>query len=267
MREVRTMTGRSIIEKIEEKYPVSLAEEWDNVGLLVGDPDREVNTVLVALDLTDETLELAAEAGADLIVTHHPMLFKPVSRVTALDRTGRRILALAERRISCYAAHTNFDVAGMAALNAADLGLENDAPLEVTGLDENDIPFGLGRIGDLKEAVTAGALAEKVKEICGLDAVRLYGPAERLVRRAAVCGGSGKSLIGDAIREGAEVFVTGDLDYHSAIDAVSDGLILIDAGHYGTEKGFIACMAETIREFAPDLAVIEAPVKQPYTVV
>ena len=261
------MTVKEILDLIEEIYPSSLAEEWDNVGLLVGDPAGEVTKVLVALDLTDEACDLAVSEGVQLIVTHHPLLFAPLKRVVADDRVGRRVLKLAKNGISCFAAHTNFDIAGMADLNAADLGLQDPEPLEVTGLDENGQPYGLGKAGDLKEDMTAGAFAERVKTVCGLEAVRLYGPAERTVRRAAVCGGSGRSLIKEALRSGADIYVTGDLDYHSAIDAVSDGLILIDAGHYGTEKGFIAGMAQTIRKAFVDLTVIEMPVRQPYAVV
>ena len=258
------MTAKTLIAFLEEHYPPAVAEEWDNVGLLVGDAGREISRVLVALDLTDETVDEAVRAGADFIVTHHPLIFKPVRSVTTGDRIGRRILKLAEERIGYYAMHTNFDIAGMAALNAADLGLTDDEPLEVTGLDENGNPYGLGRVGELPSEMTAGDFAQIVKAACGLDSVRLYGDAGRTVKRAAVCGGSGRSLIGDALKAEADVFVTGDLDYHSAIDAVSDGLILIDAGHYGTESGFIACVSALLRDAFPELAVAEAPVRQPY---
>ena len=261
------MTRQTLINFLEELYPPAIAEEWDNVGLLVGDPEREVKRVFVALDLTDENLDLAIKEGADFIVTHHPLIFKAVSRVTTGDRVGRRILKLAEERIGYYAMHTNFDIAGMAALNASDLGLIGSEPLEVTGVDENGEPYGLGRVGELPQAVTASAFAETVKHICGLERVRLYGEASRIVKRAAVCGGSGRSLIGDALRAGADIYVTGDLDYHSAIDAVADGLTLIDAGHYGTESGFIACVGARLEERFADLEIIRAPISQPYTLM
>ena len=261
------MTGRDVTAAIEREYPPCLAEEWDNSGLLVGDPDREVRTIAVCLDLTDETLMMALEGGAEMVVTHQPLIFKPVSRVVAGDRVGRRILKLAANQMICYAAHTNFDVAGMAAVNAASLGLIETEPLEVTGMDEEGVPYGLGRVGVLPEAAAAGAFARTVRSVCGLDAVRLYGNEDRPVKRVAVCGGSGRSLIGAAIRSGADVFVTGDLDYHSAIDAAADDLMLIDAGHFGTEREFIRCMAETIRRAAPALSVLELPQAAPYTVI
>src|SRR5699024_9127063 len=117
------MKCRDIISKIEEKYPVSFAESWDNTGLLVGDQEREVRKVFLALDVTDETLEAAVRAGADMMITHHPMIFSGMKRVTADDFIGRRVIRLIENHMCAYAMHTNFDVLGMAELSADYLGL------------------------------------------------------------------------------------------------------------------------------------------------
>ena len=258
------MTVSDIIRKTEELYPPHLAEEWDNVGLLVGDRDKEVRKVLIALDASDQAVERAVSEKADLILTHHPLIFKPLKRVTADDRIGRRILKMAAAGISYYAMHTNFDIAGMAALNEGELGLIGTAPLAVTGRTEEE-DYGFGRIGHLKEAVTVRQYASYVKEVYDLPDVRIYGDPEKKISRVAVCSGSGRSFVGEALRNGAEVYVTGDIDYHTAIDAVSDGLILLDAGHYGTEFGYIAHMAGKIAEWFPEIEVICEPIAQPYT--
>lgn len=261
------MLLREIMSTLERVYPTTLAEAWDNVGLLVGDADREVSHVLTALDLSDEAVDKAIAIGADLIVTHHPLIFKPVARITKQDMIGRRILRLAENGISYYAMHTNFDIAGMADLNAAQLGLENTAVLQVTACDEAGKEVGLGRIGELPRKISVVELAEIVKAMMNLPSVRVYGDAHREVSRVAVCSGSGRSLIDDALAGDAQVYVTGDLDYHSAIDAVSRGLILIDAGHYGTENIFVPFMRQKMKNLFPQLTVEAMDDRRPYAVI
>ncbi len=258
------MKIREIIGELEAIAPLSYAMEWDSCGLLVGDEEREVGTVLVALDATDDVIGHAIDCGAGLILTHHPMIFSPVGRVVRSDRIGRRILDLAEHRIACFAMHTNFDVAKMADLNSEDFGLTDTRVLSVTTTNEQDLPEGLGRIGELPEKMTLSEFARTVRDVCRLSSVRVYGDADDTVKTVAFCSGSGKSMIGDALAMGADVFVTGDLDYHTAIDAVSDGLYLIDAGHYGTEFGFISYMQKELTKRFPDLTVIAETIQSPY---
>lgn len=257
--------AKEILEALQKRWPKEQACDWDNVGLLIGREDRPVQTVFVALDVTEETLAQAAEAGADLMVTHHPLLFSPVEKITDRDFMGRRILTLIEKQITYYAMHTNFDVTGMAKLNVQALKLEETEPLEAT--DPEDCSVGIGRVGVLEEALTLREFAEKVKEGMRLPAVRLYGDPERVIRRAAVCGGSGKSVVKAALDHGAQVLVTGDLDYHTAIDAAAQGLALIDPGHYGSEYVFISYMREELKRLFPDLDVKAAREVQPFQVV
>jgi len=257
----------TIIDKLEISYPPMYAMEWDNIGLLVGDRDAEVRTVLVALDVSDAAVEDAILGHADMIVTHHPLIFKPVSRIVRQDPVGRRILTLAENRINYYAMHTNFDVSEMADLNADELNLMNPEILEETYRDETGIREGLGRVGNLEKKMTLREFAESVKKTYQLPSVRVYGNPQGEIGRAAVCSGSGKSVIGSALRSGADVFVTGDLDYHTSIDAVAAGLSLVDAGHYGTEAGFIPYMTEALKRMFPELEVISEKIEQPYEVV
>lgn len=259
------MKCSEIIRLLEEEYPLSAAESWDNPGLLVGRADREVKRIFTALDVTEETLEQAAAAGADLMITHHPLIFSSLKQVNDQSFIGRRILSLIENQISCYAMHTNFDVRGMAVMNEQQLGLQNTEVLEVTG-EQNGVPEGIGRVGALPEELSLRELSDRVKRGMQLPSVLLYGDPDRRVRRAAVSGGSGKSMVPAAISAGAEVLVTGDIDYHTAIDAKAQGLSIIDAGHYGTEYCFIACMREKLEKLFPECTVITAKTEFPFTV-
>ena len=268
------MRCEELIKKLEEEYPLNVAEDWDNPGLLVGRRHREVSRVLVALDATEETIGQAIDSEADLIVTHHPLIFRSVSQVTDDSFIGRRILAMIEHGISCYAMHTNFDVLGMAHLNEKQLSLQDTHVLCVTR-ESDGIVEGLGRVGDLEEPMTLRQTAAFVRRSLGIDAVRCYGLEEReegdsgekQIQRIAVCGGSGKGMVQAALDEGAQVLVTGDVDYHTAIDALAQGLNIIDAGHYGTEYGFIAYMGKKMRKLFPELDVIEARTHHPFEVI
>lgn len=261
-----------ILKKLEEEYPLDCAEEWDNPGLLVGRRNREVHRVLVALDATEETIREAIDAEADLLITHHPLLFHSIRQVNDDTFTGRRILALIEHEISYYAMHTNFDVLGMAYINEKQLDLQDTHVLDVTR-ESNGVMEGIGRVGFLPEPMPLNDVAEYVRERMGLDAVRCYGPEQKegaedaLISRVAVCGGSGKSMIDPAIEEKAQVLVTGDIDYHTAIDALARGLCIIDAGHYGTEYAFISYMKKKMEKLFPELTVTGAKIHPPYQVI
>jgi dinuclear metal center YbgI/SA1388 family protein len=259
------MKCSEILKKFEEDFPLDAAEEWDNPGLLTGRPDSEIRTVYVTLDATDEAVEEAIRVGADLIISHHPLIFSPVRRVTDEDRVGRRLLAMAEHHIAYLAAHTNFDVRKMADLNEKQLGLKDTEVLMVTG-ERGGKPEGIGRVGALAGERTLSAFCGDVKRGLGIPYVLCYGDPDRVIRRAAVSGGSGKSVIEDAKRKHADVIVTGDIDYHTAIDSVADGLSVIDAGHYGTEYCFIDYMAGYFRKNFPELSVQKAEVRHPYIV-
>ncbi|MBR2561012.1 MAG: Nif3-like dinuclear metal center hexameric protein [Eubacterium sp.] len=262
-----------ILKKLEEEYPLECAEDWDNPGLLVGHRNQKIQKILVALDATEEIIQQAIDSDADMIITHHPLLFHSIRNVNDDSFLGRRLLALIENGIACYAMHTNFDVLGMALLNEQQLELKNTHVLDVT--DESDgVVEGIGRVGEWEEPRSLMQAAEFVHTKLGLDAVRCYGleqslrsPEPEKIHRVAVCGGSGKSVIEPAIEESAQVLITGDIDYHTAIDALAQGLYIIDAGHYGTEYGFIAYMANKIRKLFPDIETEEARIHQPYQVV
>ncbi|MCR5092613.1 MAG: Nif3-like dinuclear metal center hexameric protein [Lachnospiraceae bacterium] len=255
-----------IRSQLEELSPERFALSFDNVGLLAGRSDREVNRVFIAVDATDDVVDDAIRAEADLLLTHHPLIFHGLKRVTDEDFTGRRVLKLIENRISLIAMHTNFDVMGMADAAADELGLGDREVLDVTW--EDDLAKeGIGRVGRLSREMTLLECAELVKGVFHIDAVRLFGEQSRRVRMAAVCPGSGKSVVDTAIAAGADVLITGDIDHHTGIDAVACGLSIIDAGHYGLEKIFIPYMKEVFRRQMPSLEVTCAVEREPFVTV
>lgn len=251
---------------LEEKYPSKAAESWDNVGLLVGSDEGEVSHVFLALDLTEKVLEEAIEAGADMIITHHPMIFSGIKKINNHTFTGRKILKLIQQGIPYYAMHTNYDVLGMAELSADYLDLQNTEVLSVTEETE-DGQQGFGRVGELPKAMHLNVFARFIKASLKIGEVKVYGELSKSVKKVAVCTGSGKSFIDEAIAAGADVYVTGDIDHHTGIDTVAKGMAVIDAGHYGTEYIFMNAMREEIAEAFPDLKVSCAKVESPYVII
>lgn len=258
-----------VMDLLEELSPKNYAEKWDNVGLLVGRDDKEINTVYVALDATDEVIDAAIECEADMLITHHPLIFNSLKSVRADDYIGRRILKLAKYDISYYAMHTNFDVMGMADAAADEMGLMDRDVLSVTYEDEIGAE-GIGRIGRLTEPLTLLELCDLVKECFGLDKVTVYGGYEngdKTVEIAAIVPGSGKSMVADAIQKGAEVIITGDIDHHTGIDSVAQGISVIDAGHHGIEKIFIPYIEDFIRRELPEIKVYTSELTEPFRII
>ena len=232
------MKAYELISWLEKKYPTDAAEDWDNVGLLTGDDNTEVSHVFLALDLTEETLAEAIENGADMILTHHPMIFSGIKKINNHSFTGRRILTLIRKGIVYYAMHTNYDVLGMADLSADYMKLENPSVLSVTEEREGEIQ-GFGRVGDLPDRMTLREYAQLVKKSLKLKDVKVYGNLDSEV----------------------------DIDHHTGIDTVAQGLALIDAGHYGTEYIFMDAVKKELNQAFPELTVSCAGVKSPYAIL
>ena len=260
------MKAYELINWLRFEYPETAAEEWDNVGLLVGDDRKEIKRILVALDATESVVREAAEEKADMLITHHPMIFSGIKKINNYSDTGRKIMELIENRIVYYAMHTNYDILGMAELSAGLLELADQEVLSETGA-EGDRKQGFGRVGNLPRTMTLKECAAYVKKCNALSDVRVYGSLNRQVKRLAICTGSGKSMIRDALISGADVYVTGDIDYHTAIDAMAEGLSIIDAGHYGTEYIFMDAMKNRLAGCFPELSVSCARMSNPFTVI
>ncbi len=248
------MKCREVITKLEELSPQKYAADWDNVGLLIGTKEREITHVYVALDATEEVIENAISCGAEMILTHHPMIFTPLRRITNDDFTGRRVIRIIHHDLCLYAMHTNFDVMGMADAAADELGLRKRRVLSVTYEDEI-AKEGFGRVGRLPNVMTLEECVAHVKKCFHLEHVTVYGDLHAMVENAAVCPGSGKGMTDDALLAGADVFITGDVGHHNGIDMVAQGMAVIDAGHFGIEKLFIPYMQEFLRRELPTLKV------------
>ena len=252
--------------KLERLAPLSYSCQWDNPGLLAGRGEKEVSKILIALDATDEVVDLAETKKADLLLTHHPLIFKPVKTVNDQDFIGRRLIKMIQADISCYAMHTNFDIAPgwMGDLAAEKLGLLDSIPLEVTG-EKDGCFYGIGKVGNLAKEISLKSLAQEVKAIFGLPFVTLYGAkqAEKRIKRVAVCPGSGKGMTDSAINLGAQVLITGDMGHHDGIDAEARGLVILDGGHYGLEHMFVDFMEQYCRQVDGNVEVIKAPVEFP----
>ena len=231
-------TVNDLVELLEELMPSNLAEDWDNVGLMLGRKGKTVKKILLALDLSKEVVEQAVAQKIDLIVTHHPAIFKKLKRVVDNDWQQDLLLTLAENGIAVYSAHTNLDCVstGVNDVLAKLLKLED---IEV--LDDSN---GLGRIGVVEEASLA-EYAQVAKAVLKADYV-VIGDAGKQVRKVAVCGGAGSDLIDLALAKGADTLVTGDVKYHSAQQAVFSGLNIIDAGHQPTELPVLEKLADRL---------------------
>lgn len=259
------MTCREVMGIIEGVYPGSYALDWDNVGLLAGRDDKEVKCIYIALDATDEIIAAAVREQADMLVTHHPLIFGGLKRINNQDFLGRRLLKLIRNDISYYAMHTNYDVCRMAELARERMGLLRPQVLEsVSG--EPDAK-GIGELAFLPSEMSLTECAEVVKKAFELEHVKVFGESERRVIRAAICPGSGKSVIGASIKKGADVLITGDIGHHEGIDAVAQGLAVIDAGHYGIEHIFMEDLREFLHGKTEDIRIVTAPVVHPFQII
>ena len=260
------MQCKEIMQVIEAAYPRSAALDYDNVGLLAGRAGKEVNRVYLALDATDAVIDRAIEAGADMLITHHPLIFSPMKRVTDEDFIGRRVVKLIQSDIAYYAMHTNYDVLGMATLSEKILGIKNSQVLDVTMCEDGN-EEGIGRVGDLEKPMTLEECCVYVKHKLKLGSLKVFGDMNGIVSRLAVLPGSGKSAVTPAIAKGADVLVTGDIGHHDGLDAVEQGLAVIDAGHYGTEYIFIDDMKHFLEDKLPVLDVMTTPIIHPFQVI
>lgn len=260
------MRCSELMDKLENLSPLSYAESWDNVGLLCGRKEKEVQTVMIALDATADVIDQAVAMKADFLLTHHPMIFSPIKKVTGEDFIGRRLLTLIRNDICYYAMHTNFDVMGMADAVADELNLKKSEVLDITY--EDDIAKeGIGRVGLLPRIMSLKECAEYCKETFTLENVTVFGDIDSAVERVAVVPGSGKDYIRQALQKKADVLITGDIGHHNGIDAVEQGLAIIDAGHFGLEKTFVPYMAEAIKRELPQINVVTAKEQAPFIIV
>ncbi len=244
---------RHILEWIDEEAPFRYAEDWDNCGLQVGDPDAQVSRVLMALDVSSDTMDEAVELRCDLLVTHHPLILQPVRSIRCDDPVTSLVFRAIRRGIHILSAHTNLDsaVEGTNHHFAELMELQVLGPLQATAADPADARYsGLGLIGTLPREFQLHALGDQLRNILDLPAVRVVGDLNRSVRKVAVCTGSGASLLRKALEAGVQAFITGDVKYHDARSALEQGIAIVDVGHFASEKIVIQPWARKLREAA-----------------
>ena len=260
------MKCKELIGKIEAVYPKTVALERDHVGLLCGRSEKEIGKVFVALDATEAIIQEAIEVGANMLITHHPMFRQGVETITDLDYTGRRLLKLIQHDICYYAIHTNYDVLALSEIVGNLLGLQNQVVLWET-LEQEGKAYGIGRIGELSKPCRISTCCDLVKNKFGLEQVRVIGDLDKVVSKVAISPGSGKSSIPYALAKEVELLITGDIGHHDALDAIDQGLAIIDAGHYGTEFLFMKDMQSFLQEQDPTLEVITETIIHPFQTV
>ena len=238
------MQLKEFVALMERIAPPELACEYDNPGLLIGPARGEIRSVLVALDCTPAVAREAAELGADLVLTHHPLFFQAVKRILPDDPQTASAYALIRSGVGLYAAHTNLDAAP---------GGVNDALAGLLGLN-GVTPFGagIGRVGDLPEPVRLDAFVRRVDALLGTNA-RFGGAPERVVKRVAVGGGACGDMAADAKLSGADAFLVGEMKHHECIDAETLGLAAVVAGHYETERVVLKPLIERLQRDTHDV--------------
>lgn len=228
------MKIKQITDVIERYAPLSLQESYDNSGLIVGRPEDEVHRALLAVDVTEEVLDEAQREGCDLVITHHPIVFHALKRFNSADQVQRCVERAIRCGIALYACHTNLDSApgGMSWRLASMLGIGSPEVLQPTDPANNDVGFGV--VGELPEAVDTVVFLQEMQRRLGLQVVRHSDIISERVRRVAVCTGAGASLVGDARRAGAELYITADLKYNDFM--TPDGALTVaDIGHFESE--------------------------------
>lgn len=250
---------RDIVSFLNERFPESLKESWDNVGLMTGDMSKDISKVFLCLDVTSDAVREAAAFGAELIISHHPLIFSPVKNIVENQGMGSILRMLIQNDIAVYSMHTNFDKAhgGMNDLLCEKLGIEDVREY----FEEELISRGgekcenFGRVGSLSSPMALDDFADFVKISLDCRAMKLFGDGEDIISKVALCTGSGGDMISAAYNSGADVYLTADLGHHDAQKAAELGLNLIDAGHFETENIICGFLYDLLSSEFPDLFI------------
>lgn len=246
---------RDLITVLDKVAAPALAESWDNIGLMVGEPESEISAILIALDLTWEVLNEAKRKGCNAVVTHHPLIFTGMKAIRTDQPEGRILARALSDRLAIIACHTNLDKVpgGVSEMLAAHLGLVNSRVLvpdpAVTELSR----IGFGRIGDLPAPLAFEDFTRLIREKLDLQVVKIAGPPPAEITTVAVCGGSGSELAPAAMAAGAQVYLSGEIKHSMARWAESVGFCLVDGGHFATENVMVPGLAKLIRSGLAEL--------------
>ncbi|MDR1391688.1 MAG: Nif3-like dinuclear metal center hexameric protein [Clostridiales bacterium] len=240
----------NIIKEIENLFPIGLAMEFDNTGLLIGSKNANIKKIFLCLEATKQNISDALDYSADLIISHHPIIFTPIKKIVDTDYKCYAIIKLIENKTSFYCAHTNFDI--------ADKGL-NDILAKKIGLkDIKKYNSFIGRIGILENEKTLEDFAKHIKKILNCKALRFIGNKDSKIKKVAVCSGSGANFIENIFSIGTDVYLTSDIRHHDAILASELNLNIIDAGHFETENLFCDFMFDFLTKKFPKIEIIKS---------
>lgn len=244
------MRVKDLLKTLDEVAAFSLAAEWDNVGLMLGEPGRPVKSILVALDPTEDVLDEAQAIGADCIITHHPLIFHPLKAIYTDQPLGRFLRRALEYEIAVIGCHTNLDqaVGGVNDVLADSLGMLEVRPIvPAAPQQEPRSSTGFGRIGRLADPLSPEAFIGYLCDFFKLPALRVAGKLPEEITVLAVCGGSGSDLAEAAYASGAQVYVTGEVKHSTARWAEAAGFCIIDAGHFATENPVVEALVEVLQ--------------------
>ncbi|MEO1997976.1 MAG: Nif3-like dinuclear metal center hexameric protein [Planctomycetaceae bacterium] len=246
-----------VIDALDELAPLSLAEDWDNVGLLVGRPSAAVSAVMTCLTLTSDVLAEAIAGDAQLIVSHHPLMFRPIQRITSETIEGRILLEVIQNEIAVYSPHTGYDsaAAGINQQLATSLALSQVQPLRPAVGSEQGDNGGAGRHGVLPAEMTLVEFNQRVQSCLNIRQSRFVGTPDQRVRRVAVACGAAAEFLVDADRLQCDVLLTGEARFHDCLQARSLGIGLVLPGHFATEHPAMTYLSDCLHERFENLRV------------
>lgn len=250
------MKTKDFINILEKKYPKNLAEDWDNVGLLVGDEEKDLQKILFSLDVTEEVIDYAIKNSFDMIISHHPIIFRGMKRVLKQDALGTKIFKLVKYGINVYTLHTNLDaqIEGLNDYLLEKIGISNSSILE-----KREDGTGIGRIFKYPEGKLISEIQEELSNYLELSFQRYIGKnRNKKVYRACLVNGSGMSYWRMAQSRGVELFITGDVSYHDALDAKESGMDIIDIGHYEAERFFAELLMKNLQETSLNFEIFDS---------
>jgi len=250
------MKIKEIIDQLEAFAPPEYQEEYDNSGLITGDVSSDCTGVLISLDCTEECIREAIEKNCNFIVSHHPLIFRPIRRIVPENGVGKTLMAAIKAGLVIYSIHTNLDniIAGVNASIANQLDLVSRKIL----LPRKDLPFvGSGLVGELKQAIPEKQLLAKLKITFGIPAIRHSPLTNKPVSRVAVCGGAGSFLITSALHAGVDFFISADIKYHDFFEA-GEKMVIADIGHFESEQFTVNLLHSVILEKYPNFAVLKS---------
>lgn len=260
------MKAKQIIDILNTLAPEFLIDSWDNSGLQIGSQEIKVEKILISLDLSKDALDLAIEEKVNMIVTHHPFLFTKLTKISLDDEKGKMIRDIIKNDITVVSMHTNLDICegGVNDALCEKLDIKNKNPLSEFLVDKshsniqyNDCKtYGYGRIGEIEEEMTLLEFSNKVNEKLNCHDLRVYGKLDKVIKKVAVCGGSGAGFIKDAYKAKVDAYVTGDIKYHDAQLAKELGVVLLDAGHFETERIAVDLLKEYLNKNTEEIEII-----------